>query len=68
MKNVSHYLDITTKSGKANIDPPMSVVIEVRDDTVDQDDAPEIKTEKLVTTGKTSHESIGVKNKLILIK
>lgn len=60
-KNDRHYLAITTWRGKANIDLPMPIIDEVRDDIIDVDDVSKVKVEKLVTNTEISQKSMGGK-------
>lgn len=53
-RNDIHYLAINTRGSKATIDPPMMIVDEVRNETIDISDVPKAKIEKLVTDVKTS--------------
>lgn len=54
LKNDSHCLAITTQSVKAIIDPYTSVVYEVKDSTIDLNDAPEAKIKKSINNGERS--------------
>lgn len=58
--NDSLCLAFTNQSGKATINPPTPMVYKVRNTITDIDDAPKIKTEKLVNNSKTSQKSIVV--------
>lgn len=53
LKNDSHYLTITTWSGKDTIDPLM-LIDEVQDNVVDIDDVLKAEVEKLVTRAESS--------------
>lgn len=59
-KNDCHYLAITTRSGKDTINPPISVVDDVRNNSVDVEDVNETKIERPVTNGKASNNPIVV--------
>lgn len=50
----NHCLAISTQSVKATIDPPMPVIDDVRNDTLDVDNANKTKIEKLVSNNKSS--------------
>lgn len=45
---------MTTQSGKTTIDPSMLVVNEVRNNTININDASKVETKKLVTKTNTS--------------
>lgn len=48
-KNDSHYVAIASQWGKDTIDPSMSIVDEVKNDTTDLDNTPKDEIEKLLT-------------------
>lgn len=52
-EELQSLLAINTQNGKATINLPMLVSDEIRDDTIDIDDAPKAETMKLVTNGET---------------
>lgn len=52
LKNYIHYLAITTKICKANVDPPVPRVDDVWNDVADIDDALEKELEKSMTSYK----------------
>lgn len=60
---IHHY-----SSGKATFDPPLTVVYELRNYTIDLYDTPEEEIEKLVKNGESSQKSKGVEKRVITDK